>query len=55
MALNLQVLNTEADTLGNSKPWDLTSLKIMPFTDMPIQLREGKGENKLKEDTEKAG
>ena len=50
MALNLQVLNTDADTLGNSKRRDSMPLvsKTVEFTDVTIQLRGGKGENKLK-------
>lgn len=50
MALNLQVLNTGIDMLGNSKHLDSVPLvsKIVTFTALTIQLREGKGESKLK-------
>lgn len=51
----MQVPNTEADMLGYSKHRDSMALvsKTVTFTDITIQLREGKGENKQKRDAEK--
>lgn len=55
MALNAQVPNTETDMLCYSKHQDSMSLvsKTVTFTDITIQLREGKGENKQKRDAGK--
>lgn len=51
----MQVPNTEADMLCYSKHQDSMSLvsKTVTFTDITIQLREGKGENKQKRDAGK--
>ena len=50
MALNLQVLNREADMLGNSKHEDWMSpvSKIVEFTTHNHSVEERKGESKLK-------